>query len=229
MIACCSTLTHFAMGHPDIWGAWLYNAEAMQASHPDVRFFCAIETDARGLAPFAPLMSRLDDVGGEWWTYHLDDGRSKVTTENRGRHLVCGQNLATDYATSIGATHVVFLAADCEPPPDTIPKLLEVNWPIVGGHVPGYCLDGPDVIGYDFPVKRHMATAAFVMLQRSIFRSIRWRWDIDLGLTDDPCLYWDAKRLYGVDTYVRHDVVGRHYPEALCGIEERGYDLSVAQ
>jgi hypothetical protein len=225
-----STLTNFAMGHPDIWGAWLRNAEAMQASHPDgVRFFCAVETDARGLEPFTPLTDRLAALGGEWWTYHLDDGRSRVTTGNRLRHIVAGQNLTVDYACSAWASHLLFLAADCCPPPDAIPKLLEVDWPIIGGHVPTYCLDGPVVPGYSFPVKRHMATAAFVMLRRDLFRTLRWRWDLDMGMSDDPCLYWDAKRLHGVETYVRHDCVGRHYPECIPAVELRGYDLGVAR
>jgi hypothetical protein len=228
VIVVASTLCAFAMGAPHVWGSWLRHAEAMHESHPTgVRFFCAIETDDRRLAPFAPLLDRLAAVDGEHWTFALDDGRTSVTTANRLRHITTGQNLVTDYACATGASHLLFLAADCEPPSDAIPKLLEVDWPIVGGHVPTYCLDGPEVPGYPFPVRRHMATAAFVMLRRDLFRVMRWRWDLDTGMSDDPCLYWDAKRHHGYETYVRHDCVGTHHPAVIPAIEHRGYDLTV--
>jgi hypothetical protein len=225
-----TTLCAFAMDQFPTWAGWLINAERLRDSHPDgVRYFAAIEVDARGLEPFAPLLDRLRDLGGEWWTFSLDDGRESVTTQNRLRHITTGQNLVTDYACSMWASHLLFMAADCTPPPDAIPKLLQVDWPIVGGHVPTYCLDGPEVPEYPFPVRRHMATAAFVMLRRDLFRSLRWRWDLDEGMTDDPCLYWDAKRLHGVETYVRHDVVGRHWPECIGPVETRGHDMRVVR
>lgn len=230
MIACCSTLTHFAMGHPDTWGAWLYNAEAMRDSHPDgVRFFCAIETDARGLAPFAPLTDRLTALGGEWWTFHLDDGRSEVTTQNRQRHLTMGENLASEYATSTGAAHLLFCAADCSPPPDVLPKLLEVAHPIVGAECPTYCLSGVPVDGYSFPVQKQLASAACILLERDVFKKLKWRADPDLGLTDDPTLQRDARELLNIPTLVRKDCATRHFPEQIPPIEGRGYDLSVAR
>jgi hypothetical protein len=73
-----------------------------------------------------------------------------------------------------------------------------------------------------------MATAAFVMLRRDLFRRLRWRWDLDMGDSDDPCLWKDARDLYGVPTYVRKDVVGRHHPECIPAIELRGHaDMTV--
>jgi hypothetical protein len=218
------------MGHQDIWGAWLRNAEAMQASHPDsVRFFCAIETDARGLAPFAPLTDRLTALGGEWWTYHLDDGRGSVTTANRQRHLTMGEYLASEYATSTGATHLLFCAADCEPPPDVLPKLLEVDHPIVGAECPTYCLSGASVAGYPFPVQEQLASAACILLERDVFKQLKWRADPDLDLTDDPALQRDAAVLLGLTVLVRKDCVARHYPVQVPPLEERGYDLRVAR
>lgn len=240
MIVVATTLCAFAMDDRDTWGAWLRNAEAIRESHPDgVTFFAAIEVDGRGIGPFSPLIDRLQQLGGEWWEYTLDDGRTSVTTANRLRHITMGQNLATDYACSVGALHMLFMAADCEPPADAIPKLAGLNWPIVGGHVPTYCLDGPreeaSMTGtrLDVPVpagadvRRHMASAAFIMLRRDLFTKLRWRWDIDAGMSDDPCMHHDALTLLGIPTYVRHDVVGRHYPECIGAVETRGHDLSV--
>lgn len=234
-IVVATTLTTFAMDDPDTWGSWLLNAEAIRQSHPDgVAYFCAIETDARGEEPFRPLCDRLSGLDGEWWTYHLDDGRIAISTANRLRHLVAGQNFATEYALADKAvTHMLFLAADLEPPVDALPKLLELDHPLVGGHVPTYCLDGPAVRGaWDdyagtIDVREHMATAAFVLIRRDLLRYVRWRWDLDAGMSDDPCLHYDARTFHGVETLVRHDCVGIHHPESIGPIESRGHDLTV--
>jgi hypothetical protein len=186
-----------------------------------------LELDARGLDPFAPLLDLLADAGGEHWTFHLDDGRTEVTTENRLRHITMGQNLATEYAVSCGASHMLFLAADLEPPADCLPKLLEVDHPMVGGEVSTYCLSGPDVDGYGFPVQAHMPTAAFVLIAREVFNRLRWRADGEAGMSDDPCYHHDAATLLGVEALVRKDCVGIHHPIRIGAIETRGHDMAV--
>jgi hypothetical protein len=177
------------------------------------------------------------EIDGYQWTFELDDGRTQVTTANRLRHITLGQNLATDYALSHpDCTHLLFLAADMEPPANTLPKLLGVDHPLVGGNVPTYCLTGPQAYRnersvHDFPpdwdVRIHMASAAFILIERDLLRFIRWRWDLDAGMSDDPCLHYDARTFHGVETLVRHDCVGRHHPESIPAIEQRGYDLTV--
>lgn len=226
-IAVCTTLAAFVMDQVDTWAAWLRTAEQLKADHPDVKFFAAIEVDARGLAPFGPLLDRLAEVGGEYWTYSLDDGRVSVSTANRLRHIVAGQNLASDYATSVGASHMLFLAADLMPPGDAISKLLAMDHPFVGGEVTTYCLHGPKVDGYPFPVEAHMPTAAFVLIRRDLFKVIKWRWDADAGMSDDPAYYHDALTYHGVQALVRKDCVGRHFPESIGPIESRGHDMTV--
>lgn len=244
MIVVATTLAAFVMDQPDTWSAWLRNAEALKSSHPDVRYFAAIETDARGTEPFGPLLAHphLDDH----WTFTLDDGRTEVTTANRLRHITMGQNLATDYALSHpDCTHLLFLAADLEPPPETLTKLLELDHPLVGGHVPTYCLSGRVAYERDrrphdrrasitapaypveWDVQVHMATAAFVLIRRDLLRFVRWRWDLDAGMSDDPCLHHDARTFHGVRTLVRHDVIGRHWPESIGPVETRGHDMTV--
>lgn len=222
-----TTLAAFVMDQPDTWQAWLRNHREIRASHPDVRYFAALELDARGLDPFSPLLDELAAAGGEHWTFHLDDGRSEVTTANRLRHITCGQNLATDFAVSVGASHLLFLAADLEPPGDCLPKLLEVDHPVVGGEVSTYCLSGPDVDGYPFPVQRHMPTAAFVLIARQVFNRLRWRWDAEAGMSDDPCYHVDAWELLGVEAVVRKDCVGVHHPVRIGPVETRGHDMAV--
>jgi hypothetical protein len=230
-----TTCAAFVMDDPDTWGAWIRTAEEMQqrgaeAGYP-VHFFAAIEVDARGIAPFQPLLDRLAEVGGEYFTYSLDDGRTEVTTKNRLRHITLGQNIVTDYTISIPtSTHLLFMAADCEPPGDAIDKLLELDHALVGGEVSTYCLEGPVVDKYPFPVQEHMATAAFIMIRRDLLRFVRWRWDLETQMSDDPCLHYDALHFHGVPTYVRKDCIGRHYPESIGAVESRGHaDMSVVR
>jgi len=228
-IVVATTLTTFAMGNPQVWGSWLRNAEGiMEAAKPnDVEFFAAIEMDSRGIGLFEPLINRFDELPSDYWTYTLDDGRNIVTTLNRQRHLTMGENLATDYCVANGASHMLFVAADCAPPVDVIPKLLEVNWPLVGAEIPTYCLSGPVAPEYPFPVQRHLASAACVFVQRSLFNRLRWRYDPDAGLTDDPAYCFDAQDLFNIEPLVRKDCIAKHYPEQIPAIEARGYDLRV--
>lgn len=255
-IVVATTLHAYVTDSQDTSEAWLYNAEAIADSHPDgVVFFAAIELDARGLAPFASLLRRLNTLalhpsvtGVDHWMFSFDDGATEIRTDNRLRRITMGQNMANDYAMSAGASHLLFCAADCAPPPDVLPKLLEMNHPLVGPEIPTYCLTGPtptrtvwitnagkrvtEPFGhtivhedaeplYPFPVQEHMASAACILLARDVFRQLRWRADGDAGMTDDPCLHHDALHLLGIPTYVRKDCVARHYPECIGSIEGR--------
>lgn len=235
MIVVGTTLAAYVMDQEDTWSAWLRTAEQLHADHPDgVKFFAAIEVDRRGIKPFRPLIEALYEANGvtrvdapPFWTYSLDDGRTEVTTANRLRHITMGQNLVTDYATHVGATHLLFMAADCEPPGDTLSKLLALDHPFVGGEVKTYCLSGEPVHGFPFPVEAHMPTAAFVLIRRDLFKPMKWRWDAEAGFSDDPAYYHDALAYHGVQALVRKDCIGRHYPDAIGPIETRGHDMAV--
>lgn len=230
MIVVGTTLAAFVMDQPDTWGAWLRNAEAIKLSHPaGVQYFAAIQVDARGLEPFAPLLEALKLIGGEYFVYSLDDGRTEVTSANRLRHITLGQNIVTDYAVSRNASHLLFLAADLKPDAETLPKLLEMNHDLVGGEVHTYCLSGPKVEKYLYPVEEHMATAAYILIAHKIFNRLRWRWDLNSGMSDDPCYHHDALTLLDTPTYVRKDCIGVHYPLAIGAIESRGHNMDVVR
>lgn len=228
-IVVATTLTTFAMDNPQVWGSWLKHAEQMQfrAQAYDLDFFAAIEVDARGKDLFKPLVDRLEELGGSYFYFMLDDGRTTVTTPNRQRHLAMGENLCSDYCTEEQADYMLFCAADCAPPPDVLPKLLAVNWAYVGAEIPTYCLSGPEVEGYDFPVQKQLASAACVLIARPLFKRIKWRYDPEGGMTDDPSFQYDAWNLFNVESLVRKDCVAKHYPESIPAIEQRGYDLKV--
>ena len=234
MIVVGTTLTTFAMLDPErsfLWDAWLRNAEAIKASHPDgVVYFAAIQVDDRGIEPFEPLLDRLREVGGSWWTYSLHDGRSRVTQSNRLRHITTGQNLISTFATDYNASHLLHMAADTEPPPDVLPKLLEARNGVAAASCSTYCFDYDPLPEYaDFPVAGPPMTAVCVLLEREVFKRLRWRADPDLGMTDDPSLTHDAKTLLGVETLTRIDCEAIHHPQTISRIEDRfpGLDMSV--
>lgn len=224
-IAVCTTLAAYVMDQRETWESWIANADMIRArakiSGHEAQYFAAIEVDARGLDPFADLLTALCSVSGEWWTYSLDDGRTEVTSHNRLRHLTMGQNLASEYANAGGFDWMLFMGADTAPPDDVIPKLLEADHPLIGAEVPTYCLGGPVVDGYDFPVQEQMNTTSALMIRRDVFKRLRWRYDVDLGLTDDPAYQLDAQELLNVPSYCRKDCVAQHYPGVIYPIELR--------
>lgn len=234
---------------------WLETAEEMvedakRAGH-DLTFFVALELDGRGQAPFADLLARLEGLQSDIWTFTLDDGATEIDSNNRLPRICAGRNFVQDYAMRIGASRVLFLDTDTRVPGDCISKLLEVEWPMVGGEVPQYGLHGDEVECiprrpppadsngayvsppptpdeyYDFPVQRHWNTAGFLLVGREVFRQVRWRVDGDAGMTDDPCYDADATRL-GFPTLVRKDVVGSHV-EWLIPVESRPSDRSIVR
>lgn len=232
-VVVATTLAAFAMDDPDTWGAWLYTAEQLRKEAEEcgaeVDFFTAIEADARPVTPFGPLLDRLRELGARHWMFSLDDGRTEITTENRLRHLTMGQNLAAGYASDEGYDWLLFCAADCCPPPDVLPKLWELNEPLCGPEVPTYCLNGipQDRARWPFPVHEQLISAACILIRRDVFTRLRWRACRDRGMSDDPAYRFDAENLLGVRSYVRKDVVARHYPECIGPIETRGHDMRV--
>lgn len=243
MIVVGATMTAYALLDPErsyLHDAWLRTAKEIQASVDDeVRFFAALQFDGRGHGLFEPVLDLLTKVGGAWWFYSLDDGRKQVTGENRGRHLCTGLNLISEYATSVGAHHLLQMAADCEPPADVLPRLLEVRSGIVAAACSTYFGDyshpfftsEPAADVYPFPVVGPPMTSVCCLIHRDVFKRLKWRWDGDLGLTDDPAYTKDGREMLGVKTLTRLDCVATHHPAAIGPVDDRypGLDMGVAQ
>ncbi len=227
------------------WSSWFDNAEAVMASVDDeVLYYAALEVDGRGLGPFREFIIRMEEIGGVVETWSYDDGAKVMETGNRLVRICTGQNFGTHYAMNRrDCTHVLFAATDVIMPDDTLPRLLELEWPITGLNCPTYCLDGyrPDefepyllapadhakareaqykVAANGWDVRVHMQSAALLLVERQIFTKLRWRVDWDANMTDDPCYHADAQRL-GWETLVRHDVQAGHYPTAVGPMEGR--------
>lgn len=242
-----TTLTTYAMSDPELWGSWLSNAATVRAELPGERvdYFAAIETDDRGLDPFGELLARLHQLNSEGGRdpaleFQLNDGRDTVTQANRLAHITLGQNLVSQRAADdVECTHLLFMAADCRPPDDVLPRLLELDHPYVGPIIPTY---GDALRGHAFgipvqsgsswrsvPCEYAMPSAACVLLARRVFTRLRWRYDLEHGLSDDPAMAKDARELLGVSSIVRIDLEARHYPAEIGPVEHRypGTDLSV--
>lgn len=234
MIVVATTLHAYVMDNPDHWSSWMKNAERVKEEYArfgdwaKIQYFAAIQVDSRGLEPFKPFLDRLTEIDGGFWTYSLDDGRTQVTTKNRLRHIVVGQNLCNDFSMSTSdCTHMLFMAADCMPPDDIMPRMLEMNHPLCAPYIRTYNLRGKKIDKYPFPAEEAMASAAAIFMDRRVFSSIRWRWDLDNNMSDDPCYHHDALHYLGVPTYVRHDCIAKHFPEAVGAIETRGHNMTV--
>lgn len=242
-----ATLAPYKTGRPSDALSWLLGAEDRATGGVAVEHFAALEVDARGLGPYdrIGLLDDLDDLDAARWSFSLDTGASEITTSERLHRICTGRNAIADYAARRNFDWVLYLDSDMRVPSDSILRLLDVDWPIVGGDVPHYCLSGPPRFSrrgwsmaadgafravdlgssFGYPVEAHWNTAGFLLVERRLSRRLRWRYvPGERIVTDDPCYAADALAL-GWETLVRKDLVGQHAP--LVPVEYRGHDLEI--
>ena len=242
-----STVPPYKADHFEYVGAWLDSAEELIATPDvDVVFMLALEVDARGENVNADLLTRFEEVGEVRHNFMLDTGAKKVTPHERYNRICTGRNLIANYANEYEFDAVLYLDSDTSVPGDSISRMLAVDWPIVGGHVGTYALSGPRCETYadimrlsgvrpdnadevrkipSADARGHWNTAGFLMVKRPLLERLRWRWNLQAGMTDDPCFQQDARELFKRETLVLHDLVGFHRPGTLPGFEDRGHDL----
>lgn len=135
--------------------AWLMNAEEMQDEVVEnLRWFVALEQDARGDEPFLALLEEMDEQLPNYtvWRYRYDDGSDEYTTQNRLARICAGRNMAQEWAVrDLNMDHLLFLDSDITPEGDCLPKLRELRQPVVGGHVPVYGMHGVAIKPYTRP------------------------------------------------------------------------------
>ena len=211
-----ATVTSGFRGDPAGLTAWLAHAQnwAARGAH----LFAAVQTAPATAHRLAAALARFAADGVDTWEFAVAD-RGPATGERRLTPICAGRNLAQQaFLLDPTATHVLFLDADVTPPADLPDRLLEVSHPVVGGHVPAYCLGGPPVpwAAGAFPpgadVRAHWNTAGCLLVGRAVVRRVRWGWDKDAGATDDPTYQRDAEGMGVGPTWVRHDVVCHHAP-----------------
>lgn len=216
---------------------WLKGVEdriklAEDAGLGPVYIFAALEIDSRGKGMYASLFARFNELEAQgiscsYWTFQLNDHADEVDGINRLFRICTGRNLCHEWAIrDASITHLFFIDSDLMIPNDSIVKLMEVGQPVAGGDVPAYCLGvgHPFREEYGYPVCTHWNTAGFLLVNREVFRRIRWRHDLEAGATDDPCFAADAEAAGFGPTFVRKDLIGIHGP--LVPMEHRGHDRS---
>lgn len=217
---------------------WLHGAEDMIAQtlpviEGDLIYAAALEVDGRGAGVYDALYKRLGQLEAfsprvkvMVWTFSVDDNDKEINGANRLVRICTGRNMIHEMVNRMPeVSHVMFIDSDLKIPADSLVKLLEMDHPIVGGDVPSYCLGGPWVPEYDFPVQQHWNTAGFLLITSAVARKLRWRSDLQAGSTDDPCFASDAEAMGFGPTYVRKDIIGIHRP--LAAVEHRGHDLRI--
>lgn len=245
-ILIASTIAPWKQGQGTI--AWLANAEAMVEHYGkdhEIEFFLGREVDGRGGKPYFLLserIARLRERGFTFtiWNFVIDDGAKEFESGNRLFRICTGRNAAHEFAMVNGFDAILFLDTDILPDADCIPKLLEIEHPIVGGNVGAYCMTGPEVppghyglrvepedffgtVPEGAEVQQHWNTAGFLLVRRKVFTNLAWHYNLDTGCTDDPTFQGDAVKLGFGQTWVRHDVNGSHV-EPLVPVEARDAD-----
>jgi hypothetical protein len=143
--------------------------------------------------------------------------------------IVCARNMCIEFAMQTGASHLLFIDGDIIPPPDIIPKLLEVDRPAVGGLVYGRGVHSrcPYIFGerrrwsqgnppYPLVEVAH-GSIGFTMFTREVFDAIRTRWGTahypgkpPETVSEDPAYQADVLLRFGAWMWIRLDVVGKH-------------------
>lgn len=236
--------------------AWLAHADDWVRAGAEI--LAVLQTGQGHDDAFGPLRDRLSDLGASVWMFSVDDGSDEVTTGNRLAGITTGRNLAHEFVCRDSRfTHLLHLDSDVEPPADAITKLTEVRWPMVAGHIPTYCLDGPKLTyelaapGFwvlrgtahdlgrlatakkrfpdDADIREHWSSAGCWMLERRVVNRIRWGWSLDDGETDDPWTADLGNRLGFGPMWTRHDCVCVHHPQSIGPLEGRGHNLQIVR
>lgn len=196
---------------------WLAHADEWVAR--GARLVLAVQTQLGDDARLEPVRKRVRDLGGSIIEFSIRGGGQRVTTHGRLEYIIAGRNLAMQRALSHRPEWLMFLDVDLRVPADAIDRLLEVDYPVVGGDVPSYCFTNtPLVPGYQFPVVERWSTAGFLLVRGDIAERVRWRHTVWSGLSDDPCFDHSVAEL-GFPTRVRTDVIGQH--ASLVQVESR--------
>lgn len=233
---------HFVIGTPLVgWKcdrnehmAWLRDSDAVKAKFPNAKYFAALELDHRGLEPFKQVIERLEQLGGEYWTYTINDKEPKVTFSNRWIRIETGRNLIRDYTQrlrkvgghnwgedtwkdNVGVINndaVIYIDSDMYINDVIIEKMFEVDRPLVSVNVPAYGLGGK-VINENPRIEEHWNTAGMLLVNAPAYYDLPWYHNAYLNLSDDPTFQHLAQRLPYGQTWVRKDISAQHMGQLL--------------
>lgn len=227
------------------WGSWIENQEQIRESLPgtNVEYYCAVELDGREMGPYfdAGWTRAMGRAGVIFETFTYGSGRKSIETGSRLKHICMGRNMIVQYAIEdTSVTHILGLDGDVAPPADILPNLLELDYPLVSAKIPTYCMKGPRVLtnprneNHIYSMRWQVedtqkSSAGAWLIERDVFKSLRWRTDPELGLSDDPAYLHDIENVLGVDPPIlqRGDTIALHWPPAIGPIETRLADTKL--
>lgn len=247
---------HFVIGSPLVgWKCdrkeemtWLEERIKIMDTFNNAVFFAALELDHRGLEPFGRLIDALNQVGGKFWTYTINDFEEAVTSSNRWIRIETGRNLIREFAQRrrlmsghhwgeqtpqdgvVSYDAILYVDSDTTVNSTIIEKMFEVDRPLVGVDVPAYGLRGKE-INRNPKIEEHWTTAGMLLVNSPAYYDLPWYHNSYLNLSDDPTFQSMAERLkrregvetfedtYGM-TWVRKDVKSEHRGQ-LIGVEQR--------
>lgn len=227
------------------WGSWLSNSDKIKESVPDtdVNYYCAVELDGRGLSPYdeSGWVEATSRAGVNYETFTYGSGRIRIETDSRIKHICLGRNIISQVGImDPSVSHILALDGDVTPPPNILPNLLAVNYPLVSACIPTYCFSAPRIDvnprdgSQEYPKRWNVqptrqSSAGAWLIERSVFTALRWRSDPVHNLSDDPAYLYDMVHVLGIDPPVlqRGDTIARHWPESIGPIDSRLPDTNL--
>lgn len=202
---------------------WLKNRLEIKNKFPNVEFFVSLELDKEGLDPFLDVLRALGEVGGQYWTYSINDHIKNVSSQNRWIRIETGRNLIREYAQretwsendvnhdippKIKYDGILFVDSDMTLTTDIIEGLLEVDAQVVSANVPGYELSGRNVPGFD-NLQYGGATIATMLFNAPSYFTVPFHHNSLLKINDDFSMQDLVNKLIG-PIVVRKDIVAEH-------------------
>lgn len=212
---------------------WLQNRKDIKSMFPNSSFFCSLEIDQSGLDPFMDILRALGEVGGEYWTYYINDHIKKVGSQNRWIRIETGRNLIREYAQrntwsekneeqtlgpKIEYDAILFVDSDIVLTIDIIEKLLEVDNYAVGATVHGYDLKGDDIEEFS-NLQKGGSTIATLLINSPAYFYLPFHHNSYMKINDDFTLQDTLIKQFG-PIIVRKDAVSVHHG-TLVNVENR--------
>lgn len=199
--------------------AWLHQRHEIKKAFHNAHFFSAFELTKSGLEPFNSVVSKLQEVGGEYWTYSINDNETVVRENNRLIRIETGRNLVREYAQRKRVTKagmwgedttfenesvfnydaVLYVDSDMLLTLDVLRGVLEVDYPLVGVAT-YYGLPPGKVVNENPRVEEHWTTAGLLLVNSPAFYDLPWYHNAYLNLSDDPSYQYLAARLNRMNT-----------------------------
>ncbi len=212
--------------------SWL--TPLIKKQYPEIDIFTVCEDlePPHDFRVFNQLFSVLDSLPNKHtiykWTLNTGLQVKGSGTHERLKHICMGRNLIQLHAIDNGYDYIVFVDSDAKPVDNFWEKLISHNYPLVGGILSEYfwVIKNNNTPQKSIPnheyyerfelYKKHKElipvtfnTAGFNVVHRDIFSRVQWRYDIDHGMTDDPCYGFDAANL-GYPWLVDSTILAHH-------------------